>query len=80
MIYIIHIVEVILTLSIILLLSTGMVFIFIFVEEWKENRQQKRYEQRCKEANEKYLQYIHKQKLHKEEREKYPLFFWRENI
>ena len=80
MIYVIHTVEVILTFSIILLCSMGIVFIGIFIEGWRESRQQKRYEQGYKEAKEKYLQYIRKQKLHKIEREKYPLFYWRELI
>ena len=80
MIYIVHTIEVILTFSIILLLSTGMVFIFIFAEEWKENRRIKRYERNYIEAKEKCLQYKCRQELRKKEREKYPLFYWRELI
>ena len=80
MIYVIHTVEVILTFSIIRLCRTGRVSICIYIEEWYKNKQQKRHEQRCREVDEKYLQYISKQKLHKKEREKYPLFYWRELI
>jgi len=44
------------------------------------SRQQKRYEQRCRETYEKYWQQIRRKELHKREREKYPLFYWRELI
>ena len=80
MIYVIHIVEVILVFSIILLCSIGAVFIYAFIEEWCESRQQKRYEQRYRETNEKYWQRIRRKELHKREREKYPLFYWRELV
>ena len=72
--------EFVLTLLATALSTVCILSIWIFVEEQRENWRQKKYIQQGAEIHKKYLQNRCKKELHRKEMEKYPLFFWKENI
>ena len=80
MLYIVLTIQTILELLIIIVSAIFVVAVMIFVQNQCENCRQKKRLRQITEANIKYLQYKREQKLRKKEREKYPLFYWRELI
>ena len=84
MIYITYMVWAILEILVIVLACLAVMLIYKFVGEglqryyyrWKD----KRFVQRCWKKHEIRIQQQCKRELHRKERERYPLFYWRELI
>ncbi len=84
MIWVVYIVWGILQILITALACLFIILIYKFVGEqlqryyyrWKERR----FVRRCEKAYEIRIQKQRERELRKKEREKYPLFFWKENI
>ena len=84
MIYITYMVWVILEILVIVLACLAVMLVYKFVGEglqryyyrWKD----KRVLERCWKKHEIRIQQQRKRELHRKERERYPLFYWRELI
>jgi len=84
MIYIISTLEVLLTLLVMLLVYTAIFFIGYFIREkfltYYYIRKDKKFRQKAEKNYEEYLQRKHRRELRRKERERYPLFYWKDGI
>lgn len=86
--YLVLIAKALLECSIIILIPLTLTYIVISIienlqcryEEWKIKKRNQRWEKEHEEFMQRQRKWELEWKIRKEERRKYPLFFWKENI
>ena len=86
MVYLVLIIKTLLEISIVILVYLAIALIMLFIvgklqsyyENWKTKKRNWRWEREHKEFMQRCYKRELEQKLRKEEREKYPLFYWKE--